>query len=201
VNPPGWVPPERLPDDLPPHEQWVREVPWEVFGAPAKHPPRTAPGYERAQRMGLLPAAAPAAPPTPLPGWSAGVLLVASGVAFVSPVLGFVTRDRAAWWAVAYALVGWLAGVRLLGRHLVRERDEAASGYTTTWGSPGLWRLTPLGRAVRPPDRTLLPDGFYPSPYWPGLLQKWEGTHWKPFPERWDRRPEQWVRAPERPYL
>ena len=40
-DPPGWVRPERLPDDLPPQEQWVR-MGWQVMGAPAKHPPQLA---------------------------------------------------------------------------------------------------------------------------------------------------------------
>src|SRR3546814_1987160 len=48
---------------------------WEVYGAKAKHPPQTAPGYLSAQRLGLLPPPAPTTPPQRLPGLSAQAML------------------------------------------------------------------------------------------------------------------------------
>ena len=199
-DPPGWTRPERLPDDLPPHERWV-EQPWEVWGAPAKHPPQTAPGFTRAQQRGLLPAPASPYPPRPLPGPTAGLLGAAGLGLFFSSAPLILVMQQATWWLLAYGLASWFGGLRLLRAYQRREEVEAAAGYTTTWGAPGLWRLTPLGRVARPPDPTVLPNGFYPSPYWPGVLQKWEGTHWKPFPRRWWRHPEHWFRTPDVPYL
>lgn len=199
-DPPGWTPPERLPDDLPPHERWVQQ-PWEVWGAPSKHPPQTAPGFTRAQQMGLLPEPVPPYPPRPLRGPSAGLLGGAGLALLFSTVPVILVTQEATWWLLAYGLLSWCGGLGLLRAYQRREEVEAAAGYTTTWGSPGLWRLTPLGRAVRPPDPGVLPSGFYPSPYWPGVLQKWEGTHWKSFPQWWWRRPHHWFRTPERPFL
>ena len=200
-DPPGWVRPEQLPWDLPPHEQWATPG-WEVWGAPSKHPPQTAPGFTRAARLGLLPAPPPPEPPVPLPGRSAAQLgLLGLGV-FLSPVLVLpLVGTRLGVVGIVYGLASFVGSLRLLGAHLRREEDEAAAGYTTLWGAPGLWRLSRDGRPLRPPDRSLLPAGFYPSPYWPGVLQKWEGTHWKPLPHRWWRRPEQWFRTPKVNYL
>lgn len=199
MNPPGWVGPQRLPDDLPPHEQWVQAQPVEVYGAPARHPPQTAPGFVRAQRLGLLPKPPPDAPPSPLPGLSAGLMLALALAGMFGPALLLAVLPPLA--VLPVGLGGWLAAVRLLQVLPRREEAEAAAGYVSSWGAPGLWRLSPLGRPARPPDRTLLPPGFYPSPYWPGVLQKWEGTHWKPFSQRWYRRADQWFRTPDRPYL
>ena len=202
-DPPGWVRPERLPADLPPQEQWAQPEP-EVMGAPAKHPPQTAPGFERARRMGLLPAPPPERPPTPLPGLSAGQRLGAAGLVFVSPLalVPFVqTNSPLAFVIMTYGVASFFVALKLLGSYVARLEVEAAAGYTTTWGSPGLWRLTPFGRVVREPDRRYLPDGFYPSPYWPGILQKWEGAGWKPLMQWWWRKPRQYFRTPDVPYL
>jgi hypothetical protein len=202
-DPPGWVRPERLPADLPPHEQWVSPT-REVMGAPAKYPPWTAPGYERALRRGLLPKPPPAEPPTPLPGTSAGVLVGLGGLTFVSllPLVAlFRGNDVFGYLAPVYAVISFIVSMRLLTASRRRGALENAAGYTTTFGSPGLWRVTPFGRVYRPPDRRYLPDGFYPSPYWPGILQKWEGIAWRPFVQYWWRDADQWFRVPEIPYL
>jgi hypothetical protein len=202
-DPPGWVRPERLPDDLPPQEQWVR-MGWQVMGAPAKHPPQTAPGFQRAQRLGLLPPLPPEQPPTPLPGLAASLQLALALVVFVSPLLLVAVLDMESWqgWIVpGYGVIAFFGALRLFASLERRAAAEAAAGYTTFWLSPGLWRLTPFGRPVRPPDRRHLPDGFYPSPYWPGVLQKWEGVSWKPLLQYWWRTPEQWFRTPPVNYL
>ena len=202
-DPPGWVRPERLPDDLPPQEQWV-EQPWEVWGAPAQHPPPTAPGFARAASLCLLPPLPPETPPALLPGRSARQLAGLALGAFLSPllVLPFVQSGSVlAFAALGYGLAAFFVTVRLLAAHHAREEQEALHGYTTMWGSPGLWRLAQDGHPVRPPDRTILPPGFYPSPYWPGVLQKWDGPGWRPFTRRWYRKPEGWFRTPPTPYL
>ena len=202
-DPPGWVRPERLPADLPPQEQWAA-MGWQVMGARSPHPPWTAPGYERARRMGLLPPAPPEQPPAPLPGRSAAQLGVAGLLVFVSPLALVALLDTHSWQAyviLGYGLVSFFVALRLLRAHERRTDDEAAAGYTTLPASPGLWRLTPSGRVARPPDRSCPPDGFYPSPYWPGILQKWEGVGWKPLVQRWWRHPEDYFRTPRVPYL
>ena len=202
-DPPGWVRPERLPDDLPPQEQWV-PMEWQVMGARAKHPPWTAPGYERAGRMGLLPAPPPEQPPTALPGWSAAQRGVAAMLLFASPLalVPFIrTNSPQAFVILGYGLAAFLGCIRLLRSYERRADEEAAAGYTTLPATPGLWRLTPFGRVARPPDRSYPPNGFYPSPYWPGILQKWEGVSWKPFQQWWWRHPERYFRTPQVPYL
>ncbi len=144
-DPPGWVRPARLPDDLPPQEQWV-QMGWQVMGAPAKHPPWTAPGYERARRMGLLPPPPPEQPPAPLPGWSAAQRLVSAGLLFVSPlalVAVVDTQSRLGFVVLAYGLVSFFGAVRLLSSYQRRTDEEAAAGYTTMPATPGMWRLTP----------------------------------------------------------
>jgi hypothetical protein len=202
-EPPGWVPPERLPDDLPPQERWVA-ADWDVVGAPAAHPPWTAPGFERARRRGLLPEPPPIEPPTPLPGMSAGTMVALGALTFVSPLALVATLSGTSVFSYVtppYGLLAFVVSLRLLRASRRRGTMENAAGYTTTLGSPGLWRLTPLGRPFREPDRRYLPDGFYPSPYWPGMLQKWEGRSWRPFVQYWWRDPDQWFRVPSVPYL
>jgi hypothetical protein len=203
-DPPGWVRPERLPADLPPQEQWA-QMDWQVMGARAKHPPWTAPGYTRAMRMGLLPPPPPEQPPAPLPGWSAAHRGVGGILLFVSPLALVATLGTRSWPAaivvLGYGLASFFGCLRLLRSFERRSDEEAAAGYTTMPASPGLWRLTPSGRVARPPDRRYPPDGFYPSPYWPGVLQKWEGVSWKPLLQYWWRTPERYFRTPPVPYL
>jgi hypothetical protein len=89
----------------------------------------------------------------------------------------------------------------MMGRLGAREREEFAAGYTSRTAFVGLWRLGRGGAVLREPDRNVPPPGFYPSPYKPGLLQRWDGPGWHPFTQKWRRRPYNWLRWPERPYL
>jgi hypothetical protein len=82
-----------------------------------------------------------------------------------------------------------------------RECEEFQNGYTSRAAYTGLWRLGRNGAVRRKPDRDVPPPGFYPSPYQPGLLQRWDGPGWHPFTRRWRNRPHRWLRWPDRPYL
>ena len=76
-----------------------------------------------------------------------------------------------------------------------------AAGYTSTRGFPGVWRLGRGGRVLREPDRSVPPPGWYPSPYYPGVLQRWEGPGWAPLVEEWWEHEDQFFRRPEVPFL
>jgi hypothetical protein len=196
----GWVEPE-LPADLPPGEA-RRTMRWTVWGGASPHPPATAPGFARALELGLLPAPTPDRPPAPLPGVRAQVLLW-SGIAllFGSLVVFLLLLPRAPWTVVPVTGC-WIAGFWLLGPGTERrEQAELAAGYTTRGVHTGVWRLDRRGRVVREPDRTVAPPGFYPSPYFPGLLQRWDGPGWAPLPQRWRRHAHRYFRRPARPFL
>lgn len=191
--PPFWAPPSHLPDDLPDHEVWQQTMPFHVWGTPAPHPPQTAPGFERAWRLGLCPPHAPEAAPTLLPGWSSLHYLVAiigSGVASALVMAAFAERvDGVATFAFPVMGLGvfclWLRWIKALK---VRGEAEADAGYTVFAAQQGLWALNPFtGRVRREPDRRVLPSGFYPSPYFPGVLQAWDGPDWAPLGRRWHR--------------
>lgn len=81
---------------------------------------------------------------------------------------------------VTFCTGGWLL-------YSTRGRDEVeqAAGYTSGVSCTGLWRLARDGRVLRAPDRAVPPPGWYPSPYFPGVLQRWDGPGWKPLPQRW----------------
>ena len=182
----------------------VRSWPLEIWGAPAVYPPVTAPGFSAALRLGLLPAPAPEIPPSPVPGLSSWdrlrlALLLCLGVPWLVLVLGDPLGAGA--WVMLVAGPSFLAGAGLL--HSTRARDEVeyAAGYTSTRAHTGLWRLARDGRVLRSPDRQVPPPGWYPSPYYPGLLQRWDGPGWKPLPQYWWRREHQYFRVPDRPFL
>ncbi|MBD3925710.1 hypothetical protein IEZ26_13840 [Nocardioides cavernae] len=187
---------------LPPGEA-QRVQGWEVYGAAAKHPPQTAPGFRAAQRLGLLPPPAPVTPPQPLPGPSAHALLLTGiGLFFGTILLLVALPDDAPGVMVASLVIGGGGGALwTLLRLEAREREELERGYTSRPAYAGLWRLGRNGVVRREPDRDVPPPGFYPSPYQPGLLQCWDGPGWHPFARRWRRRPHQWLRWPEVPYL
>lgn len=187
---------------LPPGEA-QRVKGWEVYGAEAKHPPQTAPGFQAAQRLGLLPPPATATPPQRLPGLSAhAMLLTGIGMFFGSVLLLVALPDDAPGLMFASTVAGGGGGALwMLLRLEARESEELKRGYTSRTAYTGLWRLGRSGIVLREPDREVPPPGFYPSPYQPGLLQRWDGPGWHPFTQRWRNRPHKWLRWPDRPYL
>ena len=66
---------------------------------------------------------------------------------------------------------------------------------------PGVWRLGRGGRVLREPDRSVPPPGWYPSPYYPGVLQRWEGPGWAPLVQEWWQHEDQFFRRPAAPFL
>lgn len=182
----------------------VRAWPVEVWGAPAVYPPAAAPGFQAAWRMGLLPPSPPVDPPSPVPGLSSwdrvrlGLLLGLGVFGLMSPVGNALDSG-----ALAVLLAGapFCAGAWLLYSSGARDEVEFAAGYTSGRAHTGLWRLDRHGRVLRVPDRSVPPPGWYPSPYYPGLLQRWDGPGWKPLPEDWWRHEHDYFRAAERPFL
>ena len=200
-HPAAWVPPAVMPA-LPDGEA-VRPWPVEVWGAPAVHPPASAPGFQCAWRLGLLPPPPPPVPPTPLPGLSSweGVrlgLLCFGAFALMVPAGNALGSGL---WAALLAGTPFCAGAWLLWTTRDRDERELAAGYTSGRAHTGLWRLDRDGRVLRRPDRSVPPPGWYPSPYYPGLLQRWDGPGWKPLPQRWWRHEDQYFRAPSRRFL
>lgn len=202
-NPLGWTQPV-LPA-LPPGEA-QREAPFEVWGRAAEFPPQAAPGFGAAWRMGILPAPVPPRPPAPVPGLSSWdrvrIALAVAGAAFL---VGLPTAR-----AAGAGLVGFvglaaplLAAGWLLRSTRARDLVERAAGYTSMPMFTGLWRLDRRGRVLRAPAAGVPPPGFYPSPYFPGLLQRWDGPGWAPLPEQWwrRRREEDYFRRPDVPFL
>jgi hypothetical protein len=196
----GYVEP-RLPVDLPATEARRKQV-LTLYGGASPHPPACAPGFTRARELGLLPPPAPDRPPGPLPGMNAHAMLwTGIALAFGSLVLVLVVFDFSAWsvgpvtacWVVAFWLFGWAIPRR--------EEAEHAAGYTSRAAYTGLWRLDRRGGVLREPDRSVAPPGFYPSPYFPGLLQRWDGPGWAPLPQHWRRHAHRWFRRPDRPFL
>lgn len=182
-----WTRPEAMPSHLPEGEQWQQQVPFKVFGAPSPHPPQTAPGYQNARRMGLLPPPAPTQPPTLLPGPGSLHLAAAMAAVVISCVLvmtrtqsGVLPQPYAGLIAVSGVVATVVSLVWLLRAAFRRSKAEAAAGYTLLGAQLGLWRLSPLtGEVKREPDRAIPPTGWYPSPYWPGVMQWWDGPDWK----------------------
>lgn len=165
------------------------------------HPPQTAPGFTNAFRLGMLPAQAPLTPPQVVPGRMTADTWLKAGwgsviAAFVSP---FVTSGGGLGFVVFAFGIGFafFAFARLAKVH----QAERAAGYTSLNKNEGMWRLAADGRVVREPDRTVPPPGWYPSPYFPGLLQKWEGPTWSRLGEDWDDTPQDNFRWPARPLL
>ena len=200
LSPHFWSPPTRLPADLPAHEQWARTMPFKVAGTPSPHPPQTAPGFVRAWNLGLCPAPVPEQPPVPLPGINAGRLLV---LGTVVPIAVFIlvfsiidslqppgnnnTLTGASSLVMLVVSLATAATVMVsLRRFGSRNTAEHAAGYTTLAAQTGLWAINPFtGTVWRSPDRTVLPSGWYPSPYFPGVMQRWDGPDWAMLDKQW----------------
>src|SRR3546814_10263042 len=103
------------------------------------------------------------------------------GLFFGTIVLVIVLPDTTP--ALLYAAmvaVGGGGAFWMMGRLGAREREEFAAGYTSRTAFVGLWQLGRGGAVLREPDRNVPPPGFYPSPYQPGLLQRWGGPRLAP---------------------
>ena len=142
---------------LPPGEA-VRAQHWEVFGARARFPPRTAPGYSRAAAMGLLPPAPADRPPAPVPGLSAWDRLRLGLVSFFGLVPGvWATAERLdpGTPAVLLSVVPAGAAMWFFYSTTRRSRLEHEAGYTSGPDTVGLWRLARDGRVLRTPDTSV----------------------------------------------
>jgi len=200
-QPRGWAP-----RDLPalPAGEAPREWPVEIWGAAATYPPSTAPGFQAAWRMGILPPPAPEAPPAPVPGlssWDRVRLGLALGFGAFGLAIALGNALDLGALTLLLAGVPFLAGVGLFSSTPGRDEVEFAAGYTSMSGNTGLWRLARDGRVLRAPDRRVPPPGWYPSPYFPGILQRWDGPGWKPLPQRWWRSEASYFRTPEQPFI
>lgn len=197
-----WSPPQSL-VHLPPGEE-VRAPTWEVWGAPATHPPCTAPGFQRAWSLGLLPQPAPPTPPAVVPGMSSwDRVRLALVLCFGGLLVGLLLANALGLELAGVLLVGGAFGAGFWLFHTVEARDEKehAAGYTSGVSSTGLWRLGRDGRVLRPPDPSVAPPGWYPSPYFPGVLQRWDGPGWKPLSQYWWRHEDRFFRRPPVAFL
>lgn len=199
-SPHFWSPPARLPADLPAHEQWARDVPFKVAGTPSPHPPQTAPGFVRAWNLGLCPSPVPEQPPAPLPGINAGRLLTLGTVVPIAFfIIAFTIIDALQPAGNGNTLTGASSIIMLLvslstattvmvslRKFGPRNAAEHAAGYTTLAAQTGLWAINPFtGKVWRSPDRSVLPPGWYPSPYFPGVMQRWDGPDWALLDQQW----------------
>ncbi len=105
------------------------------------------------------------------------------------------------WLGVPLTAAPFFGGVWLVLSTGGRDVVEFGAGYTSGQAHLGLWRIAPDGRVLRTPDRSVPPPGWYPSPYYPGLLQRWDGPGWKPLPQHWWWHESTYFRRPERPFL
>ena len=194
----GWTMPA-----LPPLPAGEAPQPWPGHDAMGQnetspHPPQTAPGFQNALRMGMLPAAVSLTPPQTLPGLTALTWLRLAFASFMLPFAAAMFSDGVAFLAFVAGLTGAICCVVKGAK--VNEAEEAA-GYTSRNNREGMWRMASGNRVVREPDRSVPPPGWYPSPYFPGLLQHWEGPGWRDMGKDWDNRADRYFRWPDRPYL
>lgn len=166
--------------------------------------PRLVPGFDQARDLGMLPRV-PETAPAPVTIDSRRVLLTAAGTAFGALVLVLVLVNGAGAPPWLLGIVS-LAGIAAVAALLVRARSvmwqEIQAGYCrmddmvalfsrdpehrfpanrmrgAPWDLRGLWQLGADGTVVRPPDRSVLPPGLYPSPHRPGELELWTGVAW-----------------------
>ncbi len=156
-----------------------------------------------AQQLGLLPPPRQRHHPQRLPGLSAhATLLTGIGLFFGTILLVILLPDNTPGpLYAAMVTVGGGGAFWMMWRVQAREREEFEAGYTSRTAYPGLRRLGRKGAVLREPDRDVPPPGFSPSPYQPGLLQRWDRPGWHPFTQKRRCRPYNWLRWPERPYL
>ena len=169
-RPAAWKPPAVMPALG--EGEAVRSWPIEVWGAPAAHPPASAPGFQAAWRLGLLPPPPPPVPPSPLPGLSSwdrmrlGLLLALGVFAVMIPVGNAL--DAGAFSALL-AGAPFCAGVWLLYSTRARDEVEFAAGYTSGQAHTGLWRLARDGRVLRASRMVGASSGLVPLAVLPRL--------------------------------
>lgn len=163
------------------------------------YPPQTAPGFTNAVRLGMLPAAVSPTPPQTLPGMTAQTWIRLALASFLLPFATAIFSDGVAFLGFIAGLTGAICCVVKAAK--VNEAENAA-GYTSRANREGMWRMASGNRVVREPDRTVPPPGWYPSPFFPGLLQKWEGPGWRGLSkDTWQQHPDRYFRWPDQPFL
>ncbi len=163
-------------------------------------------GFREAVAAGLVPVV-PAEPPALLPGPTARQMfhrfLRRSAVGVLAVLMMFQIDLSGVWFwllplsglALFLLMAPWWSQIG------TRNFTELHHGYTTftmsygafkqgslrtwqghrnrpPWDYRGVWVLDPHGRVLSPPDRSVEPPGFYPSPDKPGALELWTGVVW-----------------------
>lgn len=176
-----------------------REYPWTVWGGPTPHPPQVAPGFAAAWRAGILPPPPSKDPPAALPGMSASARAWGALICFFGAIGACIVVDKSGLPTALFlplAALGLISSGWLLSAVGARADAEHRAGYTTL-PAAGTWRLNRRGVVVSTPERSIPPPGWYPSPYFPGMLQRWDGPGWAPLPQGWTRRSTRYFRAVE----
>ncbi len=166
--------------------------------------PTLAPGFWEFRSLDcapVVPAEPPAAVPTPVRfAWwravSAWVVLVAGYLlciyldapwfVWILPVFGVLVagwvtlRDQVRSMLVVFerAARGWALRDGQLGQGGVGSARNNGVRTRAAFDLRGLWCLRRDGTVVAPPDRRVLPPGWYPSPSAPMTLEAWSGSMW-----------------------
>lgn len=102
--------------------------------------------------------------------------LLLFGIVFVELVVAIVVPARLRMREYA---AGYCRADDIVGLHYVDLRFQNLAGPAgAAWDLRGLWRLGPDGQVQRPPDRSVLPPGRYPSPTEPQRWDTWTGAEW-----------------------
>jgi hypothetical protein len=155
---------------------------------------------------GLVPVV-PAQPPALLPGPTARQMfhrfLRRSAAGVLAVVILFQIGLSGVWfWLLPLSGLALFLLMANWWSHIgTRNFEELHHGYTTftmlvgafkqgslrtwqghhhraPWDYRGTWVLDQHGRVLSPPDRSVEPPGFYPSPDKPGALELWTGVVW-----------------------